>query len=1353
MAEDNSKKYLDKAGLSAYTQQLKNKLDETYSTIEYVDSVAVQPDWNQNDETQSDYIKNRICYTTDPQPVSVYSTTLTTTNGNFYYLHYLSLSQYLIEGNEYVVEINGVQSTHTVKPYEEGSKHMCLGNAYLYNTSYPDTGELFCITAGSILIKDTGEGQYEIKLCEMKPVDVQIDVKYLQNKPGLKTAEGGEIFNYSGNTATGTYSHAEGISTTASGDYSHAEGEYTTASGDRSHAEGEDTTASGENSHAEGEGSTASGSCCHAEGNNTTAEGMYSHAEGYRAIASGYYNHAEGDRCEATGGYGTHAEGYMTYATGYYGAHAEGGQTLAEGESSHAEGYGTKSYGRYSHAEGRSTIARGIAQHTEGQYNIEDTEERYAHIVGNGTGFEERSNAHTLDWDGNAWFAGDVYVGGTSQDTDSKKLATEEYVDDNKFSGDYNDLTNVPIKLYEEELITLSENYTEFVLPTTYGMVQPNGYYYANRTSSLGLIEDQLYRIEIYNRETDELLKSEDVTANIDEYFGESPVICIYTDLLDCIIADDSYFDASASNESSIFVKQTGNSAIVCIYYEDFCNVDIKIFKKELIKLNNELLLDDVSIQNSLAIGTSKVTGSYSYAEGCESEASSYCSHAEGDHTLASGVYGSHAEGYYTIASGANGSHAEGKNTTASGNGSHAEGCYTIAAGSSQHVQGKWNIEDSAGIYAHIVGNGSGTYHTSTGTYDRSNAHTLDWNGNAWFAGQVEGTNLPYDTKKAFELTFDYSTGYSDIWGSMIVDANIPEDNLDILNNRPKAGEIITISYNEQTYQMPVIVNGESVYVGDDWAFSNETSDFGVGFYEDSISFYVKGESNIPTTPVTVTGAYDTVKVLDEKYIPYAAGRIVTGQTFTFNDDSTEQAQEGAEIFNDYSGNIATGKFSHAEGQATIATGSEAHAEGCITTASGENSHAEGLYSEAIGPQSHAEGLGGIASGNAAHAEGAYTKASGRYQHVEGTCNIEDTENKYIHIAGNGEVYPLKRSNAYTLDWNGNGWFAGNVSVGADNKQLATEEYVDDNIANAKSDWFTSDETDPSYVKNRTHWKEITKEILVDTETLNASFVPIAPTNGETVYVNLNGTQYECVASGDKDTMTVGDSSYATVPFNFVFDRYGDQYIPNLYLADGYTVEVFEMSRDKEEYHKISENYLPERALLGIRGEGEDSVIFNYYNKELNNNVADGSNSFAQGYYARATGETSHAEGNSTLASGRGSHAEGYGTVASGTYSHAEGDSTIAASFRQHAEGRYNIEDTADKYAHIVGNGSQAKRANAYTLDWSGNAWYQGNVSVDGTPTNDNDLTTKKYVDDALNNFVTEEELDAMLADIYGTTE
>lgn len=51
----------------------------------------------------------------------------------------------------------------------------------------------------------------------------------------------------------------------------------------------------------------------------------------------------------------------------------------------------------------------------------------YAVEVGNGTADDARSTAHTLDWDGNAWFAGDIYVGGNGQDDENaKKLATLE---------------------------------------------------------------------------------------------------------------------------------------------------------------------------------------------------------------------------------------------------------------------------------------------------------------------------------------------------------------------------------------------------------------------------------------------------------------------------------------------------------------------------------------------------------------------------------------------------------------------------------------------------------------------------------------------------------------------------------------------------------------------------------------------------------------------------------------------------------------------------------------------------------------------------------------------------------------
>ena len=128
-------------------------------------------------------------------------------------------------------------------------------------------------------------------------------------------------------------------------------------------------------------------------------------------------------------------------------------------------------------------------------------------------------------------------------------------------------------------------------------------------------------------------------------------------------------------------------------------------------------------------------SGPDSHAEGLNTTASNESSHAEGNSTIASGS-DSHAEGLGTTASG-NGSHAEGFGTTASGYGSHAEGNGTTASGKCQHVQGKYNVVDSQGKYAHIVGNG-------VSNTARSNAHTLDWNGVPWFQGrpQFGGTEM-----------------------------------------------------------------------------------------------------------------------------------------------------------------------------------------------------------------------------------------------------------------------------------------------------------------------------------------------------------------------------------------------------------------------------------------------------------------------------------------------------------------------------------------------------------------------------------------------------------------------------------
>lgn len=93
--------------------------------------------------------------------------------------------------------------------------------------------------------------------------------------------------------------------------------------------------------------------------------------------------------------------------------------------------------GEYSHAEGSGTIASGAHQHVQGKYNIADTADTYAAIVGNGEDNESRSNAHTLDWNGNAWYSGKVSAGtagAPANPTAANDLVTKKYADDIKSS-------------------------------------------------------------------------------------------------------------------------------------------------------------------------------------------------------------------------------------------------------------------------------------------------------------------------------------------------------------------------------------------------------------------------------------------------------------------------------------------------------------------------------------------------------------------------------------------------------------------------------------------------------------------------------------------------------------------------------------------------------------------------------------------------------------------------------------------------------------------------------------------------------------------------------------------------------
>lgn len=161
-----------------------------------------------------------------------------------------------------------------------------------------------------------------------------------------------------------------------------------------------------------------------------------------------------------------------------------------------------------------------------------------------------------------------------------------------------------------------------------------------------------------------------------------------------------------------------------------------------------------------------------------------------------------------------------------------------------------------------------------------------------------------------------------------------------------------------------------------------------------------------------------------------------------------------------------------------------------------------------------------------------------------------------------------------------------------------------------------------------------------------------------------------------------------------------------------------------------------------------------------------GEKSIAFGYDVEASGQYSFAEGELTKATGRGSHAEGLISIANGMASHAEGGGTIASGKYQHVQGKYNVEDADNKYAHILGGGSDANnRKNIHTVDWDGNAEYRGDVTVHyGDSTIPIGAMLNEFIDNPymhrnvfrgknLGEFITDEQLaairDGSFADLY----
>ena len=188
-------------------------------------------------------------------------------------------------------------------------------------------------------------------------------------------------------------------------------------------------TTVGENSFAFGYNTEASGTGSIAEGYQTKANGLYARAEGYETIASGSMAHAEGDTTTANlnamhaeGAYNVVPSTYPVWAanTHYY----VGDKVIYNG------------WGRICKTENTD------AQFTSSKWNFAASTGPVAHVIGNGDD-STPSNAQMIDWDGNEYLKGNIYVGCNADSSGGTRLPHDVQVNGTSIVS--NGVANIPV--------------------------------------------------------------------------------------------------------------------------------------------------------------------------------------------------------------------------------------------------------------------------------------------------------------------------------------------------------------------------------------------------------------------------------------------------------------------------------------------------------------------------------------------------------------------------------------------------------------------------------------------------------------------------------------------------------------------------------------------------------------------------------------------------------------------------------------------------------------------------------------------------------------------------------------------
>ena len=461
-----------------------------------------------------------------------------------------------------------------------------------------------------------------------------------------------------------------------------------------------------------------------------------------------------------------------------------------------------------------------------------------------------------------------------------------------------------------------------------------------------------------------------------------------------------------------------------------------------------------------------------------------------------------------------------------------------------------------------------------------------------------------------------------------------------------------------------------------------------------------------------------------------------------------------AEIFNDYTHNVATGNFSHSEGKQNTVNGEASHAEGYGNTINAIHAHAEGHTNTVSADDSHAEGQGNSVSGEYAHVEGYKNKVQSNAGHAEGNTTTVSAVN--AHTEGNSTYVHNTAENSHA---EGIGSYTKGANAHAENSSYANGKNSHsggeataggvNSFAHGVKGTLASGVNSVAFVSGSASGSNSivfngtasgSNSIAFNGTASGSNSIAFTGTASGENSISLDGTAsgsnsvsiqgtakstdsvaigQGAIAETNKGAMALikghatGQQSLATnassasgtnsVAMNASSATNTQSFAVNNSTSSGINSTSTNKGTASGE-NSISTNIstatgVNSAALNNGNASGEGSVAMNY-------SKATGKGSVAIGLNTIASGEYSLSHGHETRANNHDSHAEGYGTNASGDQSHTEGIVTTTNGLASHAEGQGSTTGTNATAAHAEGS---------YTIANNESEHAQGKYNVSDT--------------------------------------